>query len=476
MTVPPASQAEAAAPDDATVVTSLPSTSLPAEVSRSVSAGDPRFPNLGSDDIDVDRYDVSLTYLPDDLRLTGTVTIALTLLDDTDQIALDADDIAVADVRVGGASANFSVADRELLVRLASVRPTGTELEVVVDYHADLDDDRSFAQEAGVFVTPGGVWSVNEPDGASTWIPSNDHPTDKATWTFSITVPDGLTAVSNGALTGSPESSGDASTWTWVQAEQMASYLIILLIGEYELIDAGRSPSGVDIRHAVLAGSGEGLDRYTDVTLEQLAFFEELFGPYPFDRYGLAITDSTSGLAMETQGLSLFSAADLDGSLGFLQHLLLAHELAHQWFGDAVSPATWHDIWLNEGFATYAQWLWLEEVGMLALDDVARDALAFLPEDQGPVARPDELFGAISYDGGAVVLHALRRTVGDDAFFAGLRRWVTDHIDSSVTTADFEALMQEVSGVDLAAFFADWVSSDDRPASFPDDVGGSASA
>ena len=170
---------------------------------------------------------------------------------------------------------------------------------------------------------------------------------------------------------------------------------------------------------------------------------------------------------METQGLSLFSRGDLDGSLGFLQHLLLAHELAHQWFGNAVSPATWDDIWLNEGFATYAQWLWLDHVGITPLEVAASSALAQSPTDEGPVAEPDELFGTVSYDAGATVLHALRRIVGDEAFFDGLRSWVVEHRDSTATTADFEAHMSEASGVELGPFFAEWVYAEDRPDRFP---------
>lgn len=443
--------------------------------SRSASVGDPRFPKLGSADIDVDHYDLAISYDPDDQRLTGTVAVDLTTTVATDRVALDAAAIEVRSVTVDGADRPFAAGDRELVTTLAATVPAGTQLELVVDYTVDLDEAGGFDQSAGIFITPEGLWSVNEPDGASTWIPTNDHPTDKATWSFAVSVPDGETAIANGVLGGSSDADDGRTTWIWNQTEPMAPYLIVLLVGDYDLVDAGSTQSGVEIRHAVITG-GPSVGDYTEVTFEQFEFFETLFGPYPFDRYGLAITDSPPGLAMETQGLSLFSRVDLDGSLGFIQHLLLAHELAHQWFGDAVSPSTWDDIWLNEGFATYAQWLWLDHIGLSALDVSAGEALGRSPDDEGPVAQPDELFGPVSYDAGATVLHALRRTMGDEAFFAGLRSWVADNIDSTASTTDFARHMSEVSGLELGPFFEAWVYAEDRPDRFPEAVAATVEA
>jgi aminopeptidase N len=311
-----------------------------------------------------------------------------------------------------------------------------------------------------VFRSDGGLWSVNEPDGVSTWMPANDHPTDKATWTFRLTVPEGLVGVANGRLV-DIEPDDDTITWTWEQDEEMASYLVLLLVGDYELVDDGVSASGVELRHVVLTDERRDLDRYLDVTRDQLEFFESLFGPYPFERYGLAIADSQPGLAMETQGLPIFSTDDLDGQLGFLQHLLLAHELAHQWFGNAVSPATWDDIWLNEGFASYAQMLWFDEAGISSLDRETTLALRSLPDTGWPLDAPDELFGTVSYNGGAVALHALRRTIGDEPFFDTLRAWVAGNEDG--TTDDFQRTAERVSGRDLDDFFDTWVRSPDGP-------------
>jgi aminopeptidase N len=438
-------------------------------LSRSTSAGDPRLPELGSADIDVTRYDVRLRYLPVEQIVAGTVTVTASFAAATDRLALDADGPVVETVTVDGAVASFEQADGELLVELGAPRAAGDGIVATVSFTSAAPGSGDPLASAGLFpgMSGGGVWSVNEPDGASTWLPVNDHPTDKAAWTFGITVPDGLAAVANGAFLGTAPADGGV-TWAWDQPEPMASYLITLLIGDYRLVDGGTSTAGVALDHVALAGSVDDVAVYAPIVDDQLDFFTDLFGPYPFDRYGISLTDSMPGLAMETQGLALFSAVDLDGSVEALQHLLLAHELAHQWFGNAVSPATWDDIWLNEGFATYAQWLWLDHAGFTPIDDAAGQALAGLVGGGGgPVSRPDELFGTVSYEGGAAALHAIRLTVGDEAFFEGLRAWVREHLDGAATTADLLATMERVSGIDLDPLAATWLEAERLPDAYP---------
>jgi aminopeptidase N len=300
-------------------------------------------------------------------------------------------------------------------------------------------------------------------------MPANDHPSDKATFTFSITVPTGLTAVANGNLVSSV-SSGSTTTWTWRQDDPMSTYLVLLLTGAYELV-ADEGPGGLPLLHAVLRSDRELMQPFLDTVDEQVVFFERWFGPYPLEGYGLAITDSFGGLAMETQGRSLFSREDfLVSEPGYLQELLLAHELAHQWFGNAVSPALWQDIWLNESFATYAQWMWLEEAGYTTVDDEAQSALGMRGVMGGsPTGSPEasELFSFNSYDGGAVVLHALRDVIGDDVFFTVLRQWVAENNGEARTTADFIGLAEEVSGEELGPFFDEWLFAEELPATFP---------
>jgi aminopeptidase N len=399
--------------------------------------------------------------------LSGEVVVSGVFVASTDQIALDARGPRIDRVGSDAGSLPFAVDDGELLIELPAPQQPGTQFSVTIGFETGVPPSGTFGERTGLFegLDDDGFWAVNEPDGTSTWMPVNDHPTDKATWTFALTVPDGSAGIANGRFQGTRD---DAlgSTWTWEQDEPMASYLVMLAIGDYVLRDGGTSSSGVELDHVVLRGVESDLERYLGVVDRQMTFFTDLFGPYPFDRYGLAILDSAPGLAMETQGLPLFSARDLDGSLDTLQQILLAHELAHQWFGNAVSPAQWDDIWLNEGFATYGQWLWLDEIGTGTVDEWAAEALAS-SQGGGPVAAPDELFGAVSYDGGGAVVHALRLTVGDEAFFAGTRAWIAAHLDSSATTDDLRATMEAASGLDLGPFFATWVEAAERPRRFP---------
>ena len=411
---------------------------------------------------------MALVYDPDTHRLAGSVTASGVVVNATDQISFDLSGPTVSSVALNGESVEFTVGDSELLVPLDSALSAGARFETTVDFASAANSQTWNPDAAGLFASRDGVWSVNEPAGASTWLPVIDHPTDKATWSFEISVPKGLEAISNGELV-EPGGvmNGDRTMWHWVQAEPMASYLITLLIGDYDFVDAGESATGVRFEHVVLADRRTTLDSYLEVTKQQMAYFEEIFGPYPFDRYGISITDSVPGLAMETQGLPVFSWRDLDGTLGVGAQLFLSHELAHQWFGDAVSPATWDDIWLNEGFATYAQWLWFDHIGIDDLASTATVSLAMLPPFGWPLSRPDELFGEVAYTGGAVALHALRLTVGDEAFFAGLQQWVATYLDSAASTDDFRAVMEDVSGMDLATYFTTWVDATSIPDRFP---------
>ncbi len=428
--------------------------------------GDELFPELGATGIDVRHYDVSLSYDPEADSIAGTVAVDLTATAPLEQLLLDAVGLKITGVTVDGVESEYTVEGAELVVQPAAPLASGAEARVEVRYAARPNaGGGAVGIPNGWFHTEGGSYVLNEPDGARTWMPCNDHPADKATFTFNLTVPAGMTAVANGALAEHrTEAAGEV--WVWQQTEPMATYLIQVLTGQYT-IEESVTASGLPLLSVAVEGEEGSLAAYTEVTEQQILFFEEYFGPYPLDRYGIAITDSFGGLAMETQGRSLFSREDLGGGLDYIEHLLLSHELAHQWFGDAVTPAAWIDIWLNESFATYAQWMWMEDAGFGAVQESADFALSMRSSQATGTPQVEELFGFNSYDGGAAVLHALRLTIGDEAFFELLQRWVAENDGTSRTSAEFIALASEVAGQDLADFFQEWLYSPDVPARFP---------
>lgn len=363
---------------------------------------------------------------------------------------------------VDGEDVEFRLDEPELLVTPNEVIPAGAAFDLAVTY---VDDPviRPQADQLGPgwIRAEGYAYTLSEPEAGRDWLPSLDHPSDKATWRFTITPPPGAIAVANGVPTSRP-TDGDGGPWVWEVTDPMATYLVQVLVGDFKLVEA-TSSSGVELISAVLRKEAEDHQGFIDEIDAQLAFFEATFGPYPFDSYGVAVIDEERGLAIEHQTRSLFAADALSPDVA-------AHELAHQWFGDAVTPARWGDNWLAESFASYGEWLWSDQAGERTLDEAAEEALAHRRQEGGPAtADPtvDELFGFNVYDGGALVVHALRLEVGDDAFFTLLRRWIDDNAGTSQRTDAFTDLASEVAGRDLTIFFDAWLHAEDLPASLP---------
>lgn len=316
------------------------------------------------------------------------------------------------------------------------------------------------------------IFTLSQPDGAHTWFPVNDHPSDKATYDFRVTVAKPYVAAANGVLTGI-EDRGDAQTFVWRMEQPMASYVASVTVAEY-VVKESTGPGGVTIRnyfHERLVDEAvEAFARTGDV----LAYFAGVFGPYPFDAYGAVVPAAETRAAMENQTLSLFGEDVLRRRLSsdaISRDLYLSHELAHQWFGNSVTVERWEDIWLNEGFATYASWLWLEhDRGASVLQGIVDESIAMLRRnDYPPLADPglDGMFSVNVYSRGALTLHALRLTIGDQAFFNLLREWAMRYRYSNVTTEDFIALTEEIAvetpPEQLREFFGAWLESEGLP-------------
>ena len=434
--------------------------------------GDPYNPSAGNGGYNVTHYDLDLDLDVATGALAGITTIEAVALEELTSFNLDLYDLDVTAVAVNGDQADFVLDDGELSI-LADLNRGGA-FRVTIGYSgiAGQISPDSVLIPNGWIRSSDGLFTVNEPDGAATWYPVNNHPSDKATYTISVTVDDPYVAVSNGML--DERRSGDGeTTFVYASDDPIASYLTVIAIGLFEEeLEAG--PEGLPIRNYFSPGVTDVERSYFARQPEMVDFFARLFGSYPFDSYGSVVVDADLPAALETQTMSTFGRAVLR-----LGEAVVAHELAHQWFGDSVTPSSWKDIWLNEGFATYAQWLWAENVGdQLVLEDNVRAAyrtmsgLNLVAEGNSPElaatraaqqypppgAPPlGNLFNQSVYQRGALTLHALRLRVGDDNFFELLRSYAIAFRHQNASTQDFIAVAEETSGQDLDDLFEAWL-------------------
>jgi aminopeptidase N len=425
--------------------------------------GDEYFPTLGNSGYDVAHYTLDLRYDPGPDTLAGTATIEARATEPLDEFHLDLEGLEVGSVTVDSDGARFEREDAELIVTPAERVADNARFTTTVDYSGvpSPEFEGSLGLPIGWIATDDGSFVLSEPDGARTWFPANDHPSDKASYSFRLTVPDPFVAVANGLMTGKQAGAGE-TTYVWEAADPMASYLVEVAVGDFVIEDAGTA-GPVPIRNVYAEDIAGAAADAAASTPEMIELFSEQFGPYPFEAYGVLVIDRALGVALETQTLSLFGS-DFIGGGGFEviggADVIFAHELAHQWFGNAVSPARWKDIWLNEGFATYAEWLWEEHSAGVPVARSARSTYQAMGMfGLGPPGNPgvDGLFSGSVYHRGALTLQALRVEVGDDAFFRILRTYYERFNGESVTTDDFVAVAEQVSGTDLDALFRAWL-------------------
>jgi aminopeptidase N len=429
-------------------------------VPGSTRSGDSLFPQAGNGGYDVQRYRIVLDYRRDG-SISATTRVAARALHPLSSFSLDLEGLRVERVHVDGREATFRRHGHELVITPA--RPVRGAFDARIAYggtprsHTDPD-----GSSEGWIATDDGATTVNEPVGAMTWFPNNDTPRDKARYVFVVTAPARRAVAANGVLVDRSRH-GARTTWTWRQAEPMASYLAMISIGDYQVYRSTmRTVAGRRLPVWSFVERQLGPQRKARRLLPEIVRWEERrFGAYPLTSTGMVAHELSVGYSLETQDRPVYPGRPGTG--------VMVHELAHQWYGDSVTPRDWGDIWLNEGFATYAEWLWTASHGGAS----TRATFRRLYRENGPksdlwkpapaaISDPADLFGP-AYARGAMTLEVLRERVGTHDFFAILRTWAEQHRYGVVATRDFIRLSERISGDRLHQMFRDWLYTPSRP-------------
>jgi aminopeptidase N len=426
--------------------------------------GDPYFPDMGNGGYDVGHYDIRLAFDPATKAINATTTIRARATQNLSRFDLDFQGpLRISRLSVDGRHAAFTRSGaQELVITPPHGLRKGRPFVVSVTYAGvpEKVDDPALGV-SGWVATKDGAVALNQPIGAATYFPVNDTPNDKATYAQSVTVPSGLTVLANGEP-GRTTTHAGRTTFRWHMNRPMASELSMIAIGRYNVthtVTADGLPNITAIGKSVDTQPGQG--RVFNRTTAQIVRWESsMYGRYPFGSTGGILADVGVEYALETQSRPVYDQtnSDVDGDL-------LAHELGHQWFGDSLTPVRWSDIWLNEGFATYSEWLYQEKFNGVPVSKTFAQAYAGEEDWTGKVADPgrDHIFDDLVYTRGAMTLQALRMKIGDHAFLRMLTLWPTTHRYGNVSTHDFIHFVEHLTHRNLDAFFHTWLYQPGKP-------------
>ncbi|MCB8927668.1 MAG: M1 family metallopeptidase [Ardenticatenaceae bacterium] len=422
-----------------------------------ISIGDPYAPELGNAGYDVWEYDLIMQLDPAvenidaTVQISGEVTAA-----EIETLSLDFVGFEIAEVLLDNRPVAYTHLGDKLIIQPSLPFTAGQMFTISVAYSGNPVERPSryvgFASSVGMsFVDGQSIYVLSEPDGSRFWFPNNDHPRDKATYRFEITVPQGLTVVANGRLIQEIESE-IGRTFIWEHDYPMASYLATVVVGEFERIEDA-SPDGIFLRHYVNDVAQTEFDSATADLGEAIDWMSDRFGPYPFEAFGY-VTADVSGVSLETQTMVLLAN-------NMIGQRTVMHELAHMWFGDWVSLDSWQQMWRNEGFATYVQLMWETQDDPEDLQ-LAIESFRSAVEENGDTfplgdPPPGQLFSFKTYFGGAVFVHELRQEMGDEAFFGGLQNYFATYGGGTASDDEFREIMEAAHGAPLDEFFAEWL-------------------
>lgn len=441
-----------------TVPTTEPAGAAPA----AEGLGDSLYPLLGNGGYDVLHYSIELDVDPAANTISALTTVTAQATQDLSAFNLDLSGLNVHDVTVDGVAAEFSRSGTELTVRPALALVDGQEFSVGVSYSGTpepIDDPGVPFTTLGWHSQGGVIYTISQPSGAMTWYPSNNHPSDKATFEFRITVPAATTAAASGLLIDEATTDGRTTT-TWRMDDPMATYLAAVYIGDFERVEHGRlDPAGPLLRDYVPRDAAPDIGEALAVTADAIGFLEELLGPYPFGAYGTIVVPVRFEFALENQTLSIHGRDVLSPEI-------IAHEAAHQWLGNSVALEDWGDIWLNEGFATYLHLMFDAEHHGMDFELNMQQLHAQLPSFAATPPKaitPGELFGPSVYLRGAMTLHALRLHAGEEVFLAILRAHYDRSAGGTTNTGEFLGIVEEFAGSDAVELVESWLHDETVP-------------
>ncbi|WP_419925106.1 M1 family metallopeptidase [Candidatus Poriferisocius sp.] len=436
-------------------------TAPPEPVEPSAGVGDSFYPLMGNGGYDVLHYDIDLDITPSANALDAVTTLTAVATGDLDTFNLDFHGLEVETVAVDGVEAEFSRDGSEMTVHLAAAISSGAQFTVAVAYSGipqPVADPGVPFFPVGWHRTDGMVYTVSQPSGAMTWYPNNNHPTDKATFTFQITVPDSVTAAATGLLADETSADGQTTT-TWHMDDPMATYLAAVYVGDFERHEQ-QTDSGLLIRDYIPRDSDPSILRDLAVAPNAIAFFEEILGPYPFDVYGTIVTPFPLGFALENQTLSIHDRYGIDP-------YIIAHEAAHQWMGNSATVDDWSQIWLHEGFAHYLGLLFVADFHGQNIESVMsgeyRDLVVTGASPPGGITVQQLFDPNAVYRRGALTLHALRTHTGDDVFFDILRTHYDQAAGGTTNTELFLGIVYDLADAEAVSLVESWLYDPEMP-------------
>ena len=394
------------------------------------------------------------------------------------RIDLDFGDLPVDSVLLSDRPARFERRPDLLNVILDRPAKAGDKLDITVNYHGRPKDGLIFAIDRdGKPSATGDNW----PNRVHQWIPCLDHPSAKATVSFTVAAPPREVVVANGRPITMTRNGIAPTLWRFEETKAIPAYCMVIAVSEGAKIDAGE-PTVTPLSYYVPKKDAAYAPKGFSAAAPSLAFFSQTVAPYPYEKLALIVgatrfggMENSSAIVFTNNLFELRGSEKMSPRLGIPTRIesLVAHEIAHQWFGDSVTELTWADLWLSEGFATYFAGLFLEkyeseEAFREYMQEAAARYFTYEKRRNAPIFDTEtrdlmSLLNENNYEKGAWVLHMLRWRLGDEAFFRGVRDYYHAHREANATTEDLRRALEQSSGKDLKDFFARWIYGSGHP-------------